>query len=86
MDDFIKQNLRYPQEAMDNKVEGTVSVEFDIDIFGDVVETRIKHGLGYGCDEEALRVVRTMPQWKPGKQNGRAVNVNYNLPINFTLK
>lgn len=84
MDDFIKQNLRYPQEAMDNKIEGTVSVEFDIDIFGDVMDTRIKHGLGYGCDEEAVRLTKLL-KFEKKKYSGLRVVFHKTINIYFRL-
>src|SRR6187455_2990413 len=57
MDVFIKENLHYPEDALKNKIQGTVSVEIDIDAKGRVVASRIKHGIGHGCDEEAVRLV-----------------------------
>jgi protein TonB len=47
---------------------------------------QVLKGIGFGCDEEAMRVIRKMPQWRPGKQSGRAVRVKFNLPISFTLE
>ena len=84
--EYVAKNIKYPAMARENNITGRVYVNFYIDKDGKVQSAKIVRGIGGGCDEEALRVVRTMPQWKPGKQNGRAVNVNYNLPINFTLK
>jgi len=57
-----------------------------VDKEGKIKEAKILRGIGGGCDEEALRVVKSMPDWKPGRQNGRSVQVQYNLPVNFTLK
>ena len=84
MDEFIKQNLRYPQEALDNKVEGTVSVEFDLDVFGVVLETRVKHGLGYGCDEEAKRLVKLV-KYEKKKYKGVRVVFHQTIHIHFQL-
>jgi len=84
MDEFIKQNLRYPQEAIDNKVEGIVSVEFDLDVFGDVTEARIKHGLGYGCDEEAKRLVKLL-KYEKKKYKGLRVVFHQTINIHFQL-
>nr|MBP7156951.1 energy transducer TonB [Flavobacteriales bacterium] len=53
---------------------------------GKISEAKVLRGIGGGCDEEALRVVRAMPTWKPGKQRGKPVTVQYNLPIRFTLR
>ena len=57
-----------------------------VDKDGKVKDVKILRGIGGGCDEEALRVIRSMPDWTPGRQNGRSVSVQYNLPVNFTLK
>ena len=84
--EYVARNIKYPPMARENGITGRVYVNFYIDKDGKVQNAKIVRGIGGGCDEEALRVVRMMPQWKPGKQNGRTVNVNYNLPINFTLK
>jgi protein TonB len=84
--EYVAKNIKYPPVARENGITGRVYVNFYIDKDGKVQNAKVVRGIGGGCDEEALRVVRSMPQWKPGKQNGRAVNVNYNLPINFTLK
>lgn len=84
--EYVAKNIKYPAIARENGITGRVYVNFYIDKDGKVQSAKVVRGIGGGCDEEALRVVRMMPQWKPGKQNGRAVNVNYNLPINFTLK
>jgi protein TonB len=63
-----------------------VYVNFVVDKDGKIKESKVLRGIGGGCDEEALRVVRAMPEWKAGRQNGRNVQVSYNLPVNFTLK
>ena len=83
MDEFIKQNLRYPQEAFDNKVEGMVSVEFDIDVFGDITETKVKHSLGYGCDEEAIRLVKLL---KFEKKRYKGLRVVFHKTINIFFR
>ena len=83
--EYLKKNLNYPQEAIDAGVEGKVFVEFCIEKDGTVCDAKVLRGIGYGCDEEALRVVGLMPKWKPGKQRGRAIRVRYTLPINFKL-
>lgn len=72
--------------ARENGIEGIVYVTFVVDKDGKVKDAKILRGKGAGLDEEALRVVRSMPDWKPGKQNGRAVAVQYNLPVNFKLQ
>ena len=84
LDDFIKQNLRYPQEALDNKVEGTVTVAFDLDIFGEVMEAHVKHPIGYGCDEEAIRLVK-MLQYEKKRYKGLRVVFHKTINIHFRL-
>ena len=83
--EFLENNLVYPQEAIDAGVEGKVFVEFYIEKDGTVCDAKVLRGMGYGCDEEALRVIGLMPKWYPGKQRGKAVRVRYTLPINFKL-
>ena len=83
--EFLGNNLVYPQEAIDAGVEGRVFVEFYIEKDGSVTDGKVLKGIGYGCDEEALRVVESMPKWQPGIQRGKAVRVRYTLPINFKL-
>jgi protein TonB len=84
--DYLRKNIKFPPVARENGIQGRVFVTFVVDKDGKVKEAKILRGIGGGCDEEALRVIRNMPDWKAGKQNGRAVSVQYNLPVNFTLK
>ena len=83
--EFIGNNVVYPQEAKEAGIEGKVFVEFYIEKDGTVTDGKVLKGIGYGCDEEALRVIGLMPKWYPGKQRGKAVRVRYTLPINFKL-
>ena len=83
--EFLGNNLVYPKEAKEAGIEGVVFVEFYIEKDGTVCDAKVLRGIGYGCDEEALRVVGLMPKWSPGKQRGKAVRVRYTLPINFKL-
>lgn len=83
---FIKSNIRYPEAAKMNKIEGVVFVNAIIMEDGSLMNVRALTSLGYGCDEEAERVVKSMPPWKPGKQRGKNVRVSFNLPIRFKLK
>jgi protein TonB len=82
---YLSKNINYPQIAQDNDVQGRVIVEFIVGPDGKIRDAHVSKGIGFGCDEEALRVVKTMPAWTPGKQNGRPVNVNYRVPVKFTL-
>lgn len=82
---FLKTNLVYPQTATENGIQGTVYVSFVVDSKGNVTDAKVLRGIGGGCDEEALRVIRLMPQWHPGKQNGKTVRVLFNMPVYFKL-
>jgi TonB family protein len=84
LNEFIAANLKYPEEAITNNIQGTVSVDFDIDIFGKVVTAKIKHGLGYGCDEEAIRLIKLLKFTKRRYQGMRVV-FHRNLNIHFKL-
>ena len=81
----IKTNLKYPEEAIKNKVEGQVVTEFVVDTTGEITNAVIKKGLGHGCDEEALRVLMLMHNWHPGQVDGKPVKVRMVLPIVFQL-
>lgn len=81
---FIYANLRYPAAAIEAKIEGTVMVEYDIDYKGNVVDTRILQSLGYGCDEEAVRVVR-MLKFMVGRNRGVKVLFHKKAQIRFKL-
>ena len=82
---FVMANTNYPREARKSKIRGKVYVSFIVDKEGKVKDAVVKKGIGGGCDEEALRVVQMMPQWIPGTQDGRPVDVKFNLPIPFGL-
>ena len=82
---FLSENLRYPHEASEASVEGTVYVTFIVERDGSLSDIRILRGLGYGLDDEVLRVIRLMPRWTPGKQRGKPVRVQFNLPVKFIL-
>jgi protein TonB len=83
---FLASNIVYPQQATENGIQGTVYVSFVVDSKGNVTDVKVLRGIGGGCDEEALRVVKMMPQWHPGKQNGKQVRVLFNMPIYFKLQ
>ena len=82
---YLSKNLRYPKSARQNQVEGKVFVQFVIDKEGKINQVKILKGIGYGCDEEAIRVLENAPKWIPGMQNGRKVKVRMSLPIVFKL-
>ena len=83
---YVSDNVKYPQIARETGIQGRVFVNFVVEPDGSVSNVSVLRGIGGGCDEEAMRVVKNMPKWKPGKQRGKAVRVQYMLPINFTLK
>ncbi|GAB3703325.1 energy transducer TonB [Spirosoma flavus] len=83
---FLGKNLKYPRAAASAGVSGRVYISFVVNTDGSLTDVQVLKGVGFGCDEEALRVVNKMPAWRPGKQSGRTVRVKYNLPITFTLE
>jgi protein TonB len=82
---YIGKDLKYPEQAVEEGIEGVVFVAFVVETDGSISNVNMLRGIGGGCSEEALRVVQGMPNWKPGKQNGKTVRVRYNLPIRFKL-
>ncbi|MBL7870327.1 MAG: energy transducer TonB [Cyclobacteriaceae bacterium] len=80
----LSKSIKYPRQAQRNQVQGKVFVEFIIDQHGNVTDLKIAKGIGYGCDEEAMRVL-LQTQWKPGKQRGIPVKVRMTLPLYFKL-
>ena len=83
---FIKQHLEYPQQAVDSGIEGRVFVQFVVETDGSLTEFEVLRGIGYGCDEAAVEVLKKMPNWKPAHLRGKAVRVKYMLPIIFKLE
>ncbi|MCB0768225.1 MAG: energy transducer TonB [Flavobacteriales bacterium] len=83
---YLGKNVKYPPMAQDAGITGVVYMTFVVDEHGKVKDPKVLRGIGGGCDEEAIRVVKAMPAWEPGKQRGKPVRVQYNLPIRFTLK
>ena len=84
--EFVGKNIKYPQIARETGIQGRVFVNFVVEPDGSVSNVTVLRGIGGGCDEEAMRVVKNMPKWKPGKQRGKAVRVQYMLPVNFRLQ
>ena len=84
--EFVAKNIKYPQIARETGIQGRVFVNFVVEPDGSVSNVSVLRGIGGGCDEEAMRVVKSMPKWKPGKQRGKAVRVQYMLPVNFRLQ
>lgn len=84
--EFIYKGIKYPKAAREAGVEGIAVVSFVVDQSGKIGDAKIVRSIGGGCDEEVLRLVGEMPNWNPGKQRGKAVNVQMNLPIRFKLE
>ncbi|SDK66471.1 protein TonB [Catalinimonas alkaloidigena] len=82
---YLSKNLRYPEQARRMGIEGRVFVEFVVDKDGSLNDVKAVKGIGAGCDEEAVRVVKAAPKWKPGKQRGRPVRVRMVVPIFFKM-
>ena len=85
MAQFISDNLKYPEAALKEEKQGRIWVEATIDKDGLIKEVKISRGLGLGCDEEALRLVKSMPRWKPGKLQNNPVKVKIKIPITFKI-
>jgi len=83
---FIFKNLKYPDAAKENGIQGRVTCSFVINKDGTIVDAEVVRGIDASLDKEALRVINSMPKWKPGKQRGKPVRVKYNLPVNFRLQ
>ena len=84
--EYLAKNIKYPTIARENGIQGTVVIQFVVDKDGSVTEPTVVREVGGGCDEEALRVIKTMPKWIPGKQQGKPVKVRYTLPVKFKLE
>ena len=82
---YLGKNTKFPQIAKENGIQGRVFIQFVINKTGKVVNVEVVRGVDPYLDKEALRVVKAMPKWKPGKQRGKAVKVSYIVPINFKL-
>ncbi len=82
---YIKKNLDYPRQAKRMGVQGKVFLEFIVDKDGTITNVKVLRGIGAGCDEEAMRILKESPKWKPAKQRGRPVRQKMTFPINFKL-
>jgi protein TonB len=83
---FIANEIKYPVIAQENGIQGRVYVTFVVNTDGSIADAKIARGVDPSLDKEALRVVSTLPRWKPGMQRGKAVRVSYTVPINFVLQ
>ena len=85
MIDFLQTNLKYPEDAIKQKVGGRVMVMFVVETDGSLSNVRVARKVFPSLDAEAVRVVKAMPKWKPGKEKGRPVRVNFTLPVVFNI-
>jgi len=85
MGEFFRKNLKYPVQAARANVQGRVFISFVVGSDGKIEDVQTLKGIGFGCDEEAERVIRLMPKWKPGRQSGTPVRVRFNLPVVFQM-
>ena len=83
---WISKNVKYPMIAQENNIQGKVFVQFVIEKDGSVSDVKVARSVDPSLDKEAIRVVKAMPKWKPGKQRGKPVRVSYTVPINFQLQ
>ena len=83
---FISENLHYPDSALKYEKQGIVRVQFIIEEDGSICDAIVKRPLGYGLDEEAIRVVNLMPKWKPTLNGSKPLKIKYTLPIKFLLE
>jgi TonB family protein len=86
MNKFLSKNLKYPEKAQRAYVKGRVFLSFIVKSTGEIDDIQVVKGLGFGLDEEAIRIVKAMPKWVPGMQDGKKVNSKFNLPISFLLE
>ena len=84
--EYVAKNIKYPQIARETGVQGRVFVGFVVETDGSISNVKLLRGIGGGCDEEAMRVIKSLPKWKPGKQRGKAVRVSYQIPVLFKLQ
>jgi protein TonB len=83
---YLATNIKYPPYAKEAGIQGRVFINFVVETDGSITAVKVLRGIGGGCDEEAIRVVKSMPKWKPGMQRGKPVRVSFNLPVKFTLQ
>ena len=83
---FLSKNIKYPTIAQENGTQGRVTVQFVVNKDGSIVDAKVLRGVDPYLDKEALRVVNSMPKWKPGMQRGKPVRVKYTVPVMFRLQ
>ncbi|MEE1097836.1 MAG: energy transducer TonB, partial [Bacteroidales bacterium] len=82
---YIQKNLVYPEKSKAEGIEGRVFITFTIEKDGSVSNVKILRGIGGGCEEATVEMIKNMPKWKPAKQRGKPVRCQFNLPIKFEL-
>ena len=82
---YLAKNIRYPDFAKENQIKGTCALEFVVEKDGSITDIKILKDIGGGCGEEAIRVIKSMPKWIPGKQRGMPVRVRFSMPVLFKL-
>ena len=82
---YLEQNLQYPQQALENKIEGKVTVQFTIDMTGQLSDFRVLRGLGFGCEDEVIRLIRQGPKWSPTKKNEAPIKDRVRVRMRFSL-
>ena len=86
LSEYLMKTVRYPAEAQRANIQGKVIVGFVVTSSGRIANVQVNQSVGGGCDEEAVRVIKGMPDWTPGQLNGKPVNVQTSLPISFVLQ
>ncbi len=84
--EYLQKNIKYPSIAADNGIQGRVIINFVVNKDGSIVDPEIIKSLDPSCDKEAMRVIKAMPKWKPGRQRGKTVRVKYTVPVLFRLQ
>lgn len=84
--EYLSKNIKYPSIAQENSIQGRVIVEFVVNKDGSIVEPKVMRSVDTSLDNEAMRVIKSMPKWNPGKQRGKAVRVRYTVPVLFRLQ
>ena len=82
---YLGQNIKYPTMAQENGIQGKSIIEFVVNKDGSIVDPKVVKSLDPSCDKEAMRVIKAMPKWTPGKQRGKPVRVKYTVPVSFRL-
>ena len=83
---YIAKSIKYPVVAQENGIQGRVTCTFVVNKDGTIVDAQVVRGIDPALDKEALRVINSMPKWKPGKQRGKPVRVKFTLPVTFRLQ